>query len=54
MQISEELPSGTGFMLFLFDYVGRDGRIAYVSTAERSGCIKVMKEFIERLQREVH
>lgn len=44
------LPPNTGFVVLAFDF-GPDGRLDYVSNAERADVIKVMREFMEKTER---
>ncbi len=43
--IKPQVPSGMGFTLLMFDY-GEGGNMFYLSSADREGCIKAMREFI--------
>lgn len=45
-----KLPPGVGFTLFLFDY-GQDGHLAYISTAEREDMVKVVREWLEKMEK---
>lgn len=46
-RIAPGLLPGAGFALFMFDYEP-PGALAYVSTGERAGIIRLMKEWIAR------
>lgn len=46
-RIGEALPEGWGFNLLLFTY-GAGGSLFYISSAERSDVLQVMREFIKR------
>jgi hypothetical protein len=46
-KIGEALPDGWGFNLLIFTY-GEGGSLFYISSAQRSDVINVMKEFIKR------
>jgi len=40
--ILQQLPTGTGFTLLLYDF-GSDGNLAYVSSGKREDCLKMMR-----------
>lgn len=42
------MPEGYGFALFIFEYQGPT--FMYASSAQREDVIKLMKEFIEKLE----
>lgn len=43
------MPEGWGFTLLMFDFVkGEGGSTFYISNAQRSDMLKLMKEFIEK------
>lgn len=44
--LKPQVPAGVGFILFLSDF-GEGGNIAYVSTVERAGAIKLMQEWLD-------
>lgn len=51
-RLKADLPPGIGFTLFIFDF-GEDnepGSLFYLSSAERSGMLKVMKEFLKKME----
>jgi len=45
--IAEQLPDGWGFTLLLFSF-GPGGSLSYLSNADRSDMLQMMKEFIRR------
>lgn len=47
IRLKSEMPPGWGFTLFLFSY-GEGGALFYLSSAERTDMIKVVKEFIKK------
>ena len=49
--IAELFPNGIGMTMFLFGF-GDDKSCAYASNAKRKDMIEILKEFIERLERE--
>ena len=49
--ITQDLPEGFGFMLFLFSF-GEGGVNFYISNAQREDMIEAMKEWIERQEGE--
>ncbi len=46
-RLGEAMPEGWGFGLFIFSY-GENGAMFYISSAEREGMLKTLKEFIDR------
>lgn len=53
--IKSALPVGVGATLIVFTYGDDDdgGFMAYVSTAERTGMIKTLRELAAKLEREI-
>jgi hypothetical protein len=49
--ISVILPPGTGFTLLAFDLNKQQGRAQYISNANKSDAIKLMREFIEKAEK---
>ncbi len=49
--VRSALPAGIGFTLLVFSF-DDDGFMTYLSTAQRAGMIKAMREMIARLERE--
>lgn len=47
VEIRKMLPAGTAFALMIADF-GVKGNLAYVSNADRSDMIKMVKEWLER------
>ena len=45
--IGANLPAGTGFALFVFDF-GEKGNLAYASSAARPDVVKLLREWIEK------
>jgi hypothetical protein len=46
-RITEALPTGAGFALFVFDF-GAKGNLAYVSNAKRDDMIAAVKEWLAK------
>jgi hypothetical protein len=46
--IDEGLPQGWGFFLMAFPFNDAPGRMNYISNANRTDVIKLMKEWIEK------
>ncbi len=44
--LGRKVPAGVGFILFLCDF-GNDGNLAYVSSVERDGAIKLVQEWLD-------
>lgn len=44
--LKPQVPAGVGFILFLSDF-GDGGNVAYVSTVEREGAIKLVQEWLD-------
>ena len=44
-RVATTLPAGTGFIVLAFDF-GPNGRLEYVSNAQREDVVKAMREFI--------
>jgi len=49
-RVATTLPAGTGFIVLAFDF-GPNGRLEYVSNAQREDVVKAMREFIALSQR---
>jgi hypothetical protein len=49
--MKEGLPEGMGFAYLLFDY-GANGRMFYISSAERDNMIEALEEFTEMLKKD--
>lgn len=49
--IGNALPAGTGFAFMIFDF-GEKGNTAWISNAERPSMIRLMKEMIEKLEKD--
>ena len=47
--VAATLPPGTGFVVLAFDF-GSDGRLEYISNAEREDVAQLMREFIENTE----
>lgn len=47
--VQVRLPPNTGFVVLAFDF-DVQGRLEYVSNADREGVVKTMKEFIEKTE----
>ncbi len=47
--IGEAIPDGTGYMLMLFDF-GDDGKIAYMSNANREDMVKILRQYADYLE----
>ncbi len=50
-KIGAALPEGMGFALLIFDYNVRpdgEGRMLYISSAQRADMVKAMQEFIAK------
>lgn len=48
-EMQAEMVEGVGFMLLLFNY-GPDGSMAYISSARREDCLKVLRELQEHME----
>jgi aminopeptidase-like protein len=50
--IKSQMPKGWGFVLVLreFNEEGEGGAMTYLSSIERDGCIKMLKEFIQKVE----
>lgn len=44
--LKPQVPAGVGFILFLSDF-GEGGNVAYVSTVEREGAVKLVQEWLD-------
>lgn len=49
--VDELLPDKWGFFLMAFPFEDADGRMNYISNAQREDILKLMKEFIEKSER---
>lgn len=49
--IAGACPSGTGFVLMMFDF-GAEGSVAYVSNAQREDMVNLLREALEKLTAE--
>lgn len=49
--LKARMPHNAGFILLLFDF-GEGGWTTYVSSAHRADCIKLLREFLARLESE--
>jgi hypothetical protein len=47
-KIAADLPPGTGFAFFAFDF-GERGNFAYVSSADRGDIVRALKEWIRKV-----
>ncbi len=48
-RLKKAMPKGWGFTLLIFSY-GDKGATFYTSSAEREGSIKLMKEFLRKME----
>jgi hypothetical protein len=49
-QIKEALPPCWGLALMVFPFDGREGNLNYISTAKREDVVKVLRDFLERVE----
>jgi hypothetical protein len=52
--IGGTLPPGWGFALLVFPFVEGDGRMNYISNAERGDMLTALKELVARMEGRMH
>jgi len=50
--VDEELPQGWGFFVMAFPFGELKGRMNFVANGQREDIVKLMKEFIEKQEKE--
>jgi hypothetical protein len=50
--LRDECPEGTGFAIFMFSFAREDrpSNVAYVANGDRAGVIKILKDWIARVE----